>query len=206
MTERREVNPKAHRNFKKRSGAAARAHARARPARGARAPEEEVVGVGREAAMLKQAQQVVVLPVHVPHNLDGGLELEQRRLVDKDLRGLVNDPGDLVGGEGACCAGLLVPQSQQLRYQPVDLCAIRGHGGTCRFGQRSRVSAGKGERVGAGTREEKRWRTTGSKAPAARRRDAARAPRHPPGSGKRRATSSRTRTVVVVRTQSQPKG
>ena len=39
----------------------------------ANAPEEQVVGVGRVAAVLEEAEQVVVLPVQVPADLDGRL-------------------------------------------------------------------------------------------------------------------------------------
>jgi len=50
--------------------------------------EEEVVGLGREATVLEEAQQVVVLPVDVAANLDGSLELEKDGLGDEDLAGL----------------------------------------------------------------------------------------------------------------------
>ena len=45
-----------------------------------RAPEEEIVRVGRPAAVLKEAQQVVKLAVDVAHKLQGCLELEERGL------------------------------------------------------------------------------------------------------------------------------
>ena len=38
-------------------------------------PQEDVVGLGGEAAVLEQPEQVVVLAVHVAADLDGGLEL-----------------------------------------------------------------------------------------------------------------------------------
>ena len=42
--------------------------------------EENIVGFRREAAVLKKAQQIVVLSVHVAANLDGGLELQEHGL------------------------------------------------------------------------------------------------------------------------------
>ena len=39
------------------------------------APQEQVVGVGREAAVLKQPQQVIVLAVDVAADFNGGLQL-----------------------------------------------------------------------------------------------------------------------------------
>ena len=49
-----------------------------------RAPEEEVVRVGREAAVLEEAQEVMVLPMDIAHDLDRRLKLKQRRLVDEN--------------------------------------------------------------------------------------------------------------------------
>mmetsp|Transcript_91951 Transcript_91951/g.233805 ORF Transcript_91951/g.233805 Transcript_91951/m.233805 type:complete len:308 (+) Transcript_91951:258-1181(+) len=49
--------------------------------------QEDVVAVWREAAILEDAQQVVVLPVHIAANLDGGLEFEQGILRQEDLAG-----------------------------------------------------------------------------------------------------------------------
>ena len=63
------------------------------------APEEEVVRVWREAAVLKEPQQVVELSVDVADDLDRGLQLEQRWLVDEDLGGLLNQVSDLVAAE-----------------------------------------------------------------------------------------------------------
>jgi hypothetical protein len=40
-----------------------------------RAPKKEIVGIRREAAVLKQPEQVVVLPVNVAHDLDRRLKL-----------------------------------------------------------------------------------------------------------------------------------
>jgi len=42
--------------------------------------QEQVVGLGREPAVLEQPQQVAVLPVHVAANLQRRLQLQQARL------------------------------------------------------------------------------------------------------------------------------
>ena len=47
--------------------------------------EEDVVGLGRETTVLEETQQVVVLPVHIPANLDGSLELEEHGLTDQEI-------------------------------------------------------------------------------------------------------------------------
>ena len=57
--------------------------------------EEEVVGLGREAAVLEQAEEVVVLAVDVAADLDGRLEFEEDGLVDEDLAGLGAEELDL---------------------------------------------------------------------------------------------------------------
>ena len=90
------------------------------------APQEEVVRVGREAAVLEEPQQVVVLPVNVAHNLDGGLQLQQRRLVDEDLGGLLDEERHLIAA--------------QVHLAPRLLCAPRGRSqsiSTPRWHQRS---------------------------------------------------------------------
>ena len=45
------------------------------------APQEEVVGIGRKAAVLKQAQEVMELPVDVANELQRRLQLKERRLI-----------------------------------------------------------------------------------------------------------------------------
>ena len=70
--------------------------------------EEEVVGVGRKAAVLEHAQQVVVLAVDVAADLDRRLELEERGLRDQHLLRLGDDELDLVGRQLHRAAGLLV--------------------------------------------------------------------------------------------------
>mmetsp|Transcript_9813 Transcript_9813/g.28087 ORF Transcript_9813/g.28087 Transcript_9813/m.28087 type:complete len:237 (+) Transcript_9813:892-1602(+) len=49
--------------------------------------QEKVVGLRREAAVLEQAQQVAVLAVDVPANLNGCLQLQQVGLAHEDLLG-----------------------------------------------------------------------------------------------------------------------
>jgi len=46
--------------------------------------------------MLEQPQQIVVLPVDVPHDLDRRLKFKQRGLVDKEGRRFVDQEADLV--------------------------------------------------------------------------------------------------------------
>ena len=47
--------------------------------------KKNVVGLGRETTVLKETQQVVVLTVYVPANLDGCLELEEHGLTDQKI-------------------------------------------------------------------------------------------------------------------------
>lgn len=49
--------------------------------------QEEVVGFGREATVLKEPQQIIILAVDVAADLDGSLELEQDGLRDEDFAG-----------------------------------------------------------------------------------------------------------------------
>ena len=71
------------------------------------APQEEIVGIGREAAVLKQAEQVVELAVDVAADLDGCLQLQQRRLRQDDTGRLLYYVRDLVGREADVGARLL---------------------------------------------------------------------------------------------------
>ena len=68
-------------------------------------PEEEVIRLGREAAVLEEAQKVVVLPVNVSANLDGGLKLEEDGLADENLTGLGAQELDLVLSQVHLLAG-----------------------------------------------------------------------------------------------------
>ena len=65
-----------------------------------RAPEEEVVGIGRPAAVLEQPQQIGKLPVDVTDNLERSFELQQCRLRGHDRRRILDYRVDLVGAEG----------------------------------------------------------------------------------------------------------
>jgi hypothetical protein len=57
--------------------------------------EEEVVGFGGEATVLKQTEQVIVLAVNVAANLDGSFKLEKDGLRNEDLTSLGAEIADL---------------------------------------------------------------------------------------------------------------
>lgn len=61
--------------------------------------QEEIVGLGREATVFEQAEQIVVLAVDVTTDLDGCLQLEEDGLGDEDLSGGSAQELDLVLGE-----------------------------------------------------------------------------------------------------------
>jgi len=86
--------------------------------------EKEVVCLRREAAVLKEAQQVVVLPVDVAHDLYRRLQLEQRVLILDDLAALVDQHRHLVRGQVHVCPRLLFSGLQQLLDDGVQLCVI----------------------------------------------------------------------------------
>ena len=75
--------------------------------------EEEIILIGRVAAVIKEAEQVVILPVHVAADRDWRLELEKRRLISNDGRRLIDEKIDLLGCEVAGGAGLLVAEREQ---------------------------------------------------------------------------------------------
>jgi hypothetical protein len=56
--------------------------------------EEKVVGLGGETAVLKQAQQIVVLTVDIAADLDGSLKLKEDGLGDENLAGLGAEEAD----------------------------------------------------------------------------------------------------------------
>lgn len=58
--------------------------------------EEEVVGVWREAAILKETQQVVVLAVDIPTNLQRCFEFKKDRLVQENLSRFCADSSDFL--------------------------------------------------------------------------------------------------------------
>lgn len=68
-------------------------------------PQEQVVRLGRETAVLEQAEQVAVLPVHVSADLDRRLELQQVRLAHQHFSGRDAEGSDLGLGEGDGAAG-----------------------------------------------------------------------------------------------------
>mmetsp|Transcript_67669 Transcript_67669/g.167193 ORF Transcript_67669/g.167193 Transcript_67669/m.167193 type:complete len:310 (-) Transcript_67669:34-963(-) len=96
-------------------------------------PQEEVVGFGREAPILEQAQEVGVLPVDVTDDLERGLELEEHGLRHENLAGLVHKHVNLLllqrdlGG----LAWLVAPD----RQQALD-AAVHGLLGLCIHGDR----------------------------------------------------------------------
>jgi hypothetical protein len=57
--------------------------------------EEEVVGLGGEATVLEESEEIVVLSVDITADLDRGLELEEDGLGDEDLAGLGAEITDL---------------------------------------------------------------------------------------------------------------
>ena len=59
-------------------------------------PEEEVVGLGREAAVLEEPQEVVVLAVDVAADLERRLQLQEDGLGQEDLPRLEAEAADLV--------------------------------------------------------------------------------------------------------------
>ena len=75
---------------------------------------EDVVRRRHLPRRLEQVQQVVVLPVDVAHDLDRRLELEQRRLVDKDVRGLVDQVRHVIGAQRDGRARFLCERAWQL--------------------------------------------------------------------------------------------
>jgi len=80
-------------------------------------PEEEVIRLGREAAVLEEAQKVVVLPVNVSANLDGGLKLEEDGLADENLTGLGAQELDFVLGQVHLLAGAAATHFQRRRKE-----------------------------------------------------------------------------------------
>ena len=61
--------------------------------------QEEIIRLGREATVLEQTQQVVVLPVDITANLDGCLKLQENGLADENLTRLGAEELHLVLGQ-----------------------------------------------------------------------------------------------------------
>jgi hypothetical protein len=59
-------------------------------------PQEDIVGIGREASIFEESQQVIVLAMDIPADFDGGLQLQQAGLVDEDLSALDDQPFDFI--------------------------------------------------------------------------------------------------------------
>jgi len=58
--------------------------------------KEELVGVRWERALLEETQQVELLPMRVPRNVDGRLNLDEDRLFSEDVLALGNQPLDFI--------------------------------------------------------------------------------------------------------------
>lgn len=58
--------------------------------------QEEVIGLWREAAILKETKQVVILAMDIAANFDGRFKFEKDRLVDKDVARLEAKMLDLI--------------------------------------------------------------------------------------------------------------
>ena len=93
--------------------------------RGGAIPEEEVVGIGREAAVLEEPQQVVVLAMDVAHDLDGRLQLQQSGLLSETFRRLLDEEGDIVSRQVDRRAGLLCDRRAARYASHQFLCVSR---------------------------------------------------------------------------------
>lgn len=58
-------------------------------------PEEKIIGGRREAAHLKQPDEVRILPMHVTNDLDRRRELDERWLVEEYLSSSLTNGSDL---------------------------------------------------------------------------------------------------------------
>jgi hypothetical protein len=58
--------------------------------------QEEVIWLWREATIFKETEQVIVLTMNIPTNLDGGLKLKKNGLADENFTGLGAKILDLV--------------------------------------------------------------------------------------------------------------
>ena len=118
--------------------------------RGVGAPQKEIVGIGWEAAVLKQAEQVVELAVDVAADLDGCLQLQQGRLCQDYAGRLLDDVRDLVGREADIGARLLCAGARRCWLSisgPAggghEECRQRGRGGGGGGGGKRTVASGK---------------------------------------------------------------
>ena len=80
------------------------------------APEEEIVRVGRPAAVLEQAQQVVELAMHVTHKLQWRFKFEKRGLLGEDGYGGFDEKGDFVAGQIHVSSRFLCAHTQRTHH------------------------------------------------------------------------------------------
>ncbi|GIX60680.1 ABC1 family protein [Babesia caballi] len=83
--------------------------------------EKEVVGGGREPAVLEQPQQVEVLPVDVAADFYGRLELQQHGLGEEDLAALEAEPADLLLAQLDRAQGAVALDLKQALDDAVDV-------------------------------------------------------------------------------------
>ena len=88
--------------------------------------EEEVVGLGGEAAVLKQTEEVGVLSMDVTANFDGSAELEEHGLTEQHLPTLVAQGRGILDGDLDGRARLLVSGRQERIDDAIDPGFIRG--------------------------------------------------------------------------------
>lgn len=84
-------------------------------------PQEEVVGLRREAPVLEEPQHVVVLPVHIAADFDGGIHLDQHGLLQKDRLDGADKSEDILLLEFDHLAGLCGPYLQEGFDDLIDL-------------------------------------------------------------------------------------
>lgn len=105
--------------------------------------EEQVVGIGGEATIFKETEQIVVLSVDIAANLDGSLKLKQDGLRDEDLTSLGAEVTDLGFEElnllaRATASHLEEPINYRVKIDLVLVCHLEKlpWGGTARRSRR----------------------------------------------------------------------
>lgn len=88
-------------------------------------PQKEVIGLRWEAAVLKQPEEVGVLPMDVAANFDGGLQLQQHGLTEEDGTGPFAQVADLGLGYGGEGARRRPSQAQEPLGYGLDRCHVR---------------------------------------------------------------------------------
>lgn len=105
--------------------------------------EEQVVGIGGEATIFKETEQIVVLSVNIAANLDGSLKLKQDGLRDENLTSLGAEVTDLGFEElnllaRATASHLEEPINYRVKIDLVLVCHLEKlpWGGTARRSRR----------------------------------------------------------------------